>query len=81
MFRYRTLDGGAGVLLVRVVLKAPYCVIYGLVEKSPHEALEFSVPIQVYGRINHPRQVNVLEEMMFDQAQRVNDFAERNPLG
>jgi hypothetical protein len=42
--------------------------------------MEFSVPMQVNGRINHAAEVNVLLEMMFDQEQRVNDFAERNPL-
>ena len=62
------------------VLKATDCVIYGLVEKSPHETMEFSVPMQVNGRINHAAEVDVLLEMMFDQEQRVNDFAERNPL-
>jgi hypothetical protein len=67
-------------LPVGVVLKALYCVIYGLIEKPSHEPLEFSVSMQVYGRINHAGKVNVLEEMMFDQAQRVNDFVERNPL-
>jgi hypothetical protein len=62
------------------VLKAAYCVIYRLVEISPDEPMEFSVPMQFYGCINHAGKVNVLEEMMFDLAQRVNDFAQSNPL-
>jgi hypothetical protein len=48
------------------VLVATYCVIYGLVEKSPHEAMEFSVPMQFNGRINHAAELNELLEMMFD---------------
>jgi hypothetical protein len=73
-------DAGADVLPARGVLKAPYCVIYGLIEKSSHQALEFSVPMQVHGSINHAGELNVLEEMMFGQAQRINDFVEGNPL-
>ena len=73
-------DGGALALPVCGVLKATYCVIYRLVEKSAHEAMEFSVPMQFYGCINHAGKMNVLEKMVLDQAQRVNDFAQSNPL-
>jgi len=76
----RALSGGAKELPTCFLLKAPHCVIYGLVEESPHEALEFPVAMQVNSRIHHAADVNVLLEMVFGQAQRVNDLAERNPF-
>src|SRR5271157_164088 len=36
--------------------------------------------MQLHGCINHTGKVNVLEEMVLDQTQRVNDLIERNPL-